>query len=136
MNHYLHCLCRILMKKFLENMALGILLLFLGVFLWISQPLMFIYDANVKNCLKSITYRQPWLHWAWNDSSRSLGQQGEDTARLLSWVSGEQSLASTGICWIECYRTALEGRGAQETGWYSKIASSALWSDASQQRGS
>ncbi|GAB0179267.1 hypothetical protein GRJ2_000392000 [Grus japonensis] len=66
-----------------------------------------------------------------------LRQRGGRTASSLPWTSGEQSLASSGICLVEYHGTKpWREEGPKKAGWYSRIISSKLRSDASQQRGS
>ncbi|KAM9598579.1 uncharacterized protein ACIBXB_004267 [Morphnus guianensis] len=48
--------------------------------------------GNVKSRAALAAVTMKW--W----SSRSLGERGERTASLLPWTSGEQTLASSGIC--------------------------------------
>ncbi|GAB0192220.1 mitochondrial enolase superfamily member 1 [Grus japonensis] len=70
-------------------------------------------------------------------SSRSSGQQGGHTASSLPWTSGEQTLASSGICLVEYHGTKpWKEERPKTTGKYSRVTSSKLRSDASQPRGS
>ena len=69
--------------------------------------------------------------------SRSLWQRGGRTASLLPWTSGEQTLASPGTWLVEYHGIKPWGEeGLKKVGWYWRITSSKLRSDASQQRAS
>lgn len=73
---------------------------------------------------------QPQVLRPWNGGS--LGQQGECTASLLQTL-GEQALACLGSYLEDYHGIPWRELGPKNSGWYSRITSSKIRSDASQQ---